>query len=482
MTDRGPNSRRLARAYVTRAYIYGLSAVAAGSLAGWLYLFGLRFDFLALGASVVLATVCVVSRRFPVTFGKVTVEVVDVAILTALVLLGPLWAILVAAPSMLYRDRLRTLFVASTQVLAILGAGLAFVPFAEPALFSGVAGGSGGIAGGVEGTGAAMVYAVAAAAVVYYGLECLANVLLLRLKYADPPLQTLWESFLPLLPSDLIAAAAALGTSYALLYFGPVAALILFTGTAAAAISLYLIHTRQKENEDLRAEVAQLKIEASEALDSPLAFAHRVIESLGRKDGRTARLSVASAVYAAGVARELGLDAPEVAKLQTAALLQDAGLISVPDEVLLTPPENLNSVGRLQLEEHTLHGERILTAAPGFGEAARWVRWHHEREDGTGYPDKLRGEWIPLEAKILAVCGAYAALILDGPSSPGLSPQEARRELASLSGKSLDETVVRTFLRLLDAEGENYAAAADHRFAFSVTASGIRPTGTSEGN
>ena len=469
-----------------RVYVYTLILAAAAALGCWLYFFGVSFSWRSLAAASVLALVCAVSRRFPFKFANNTVEIVDVAILSALVLLGPVWALVAAAPSVLYRDRLRSGFVASTQVLALLAAGYVLALFTEPAL-------------SVLSVGAATVYGVAAAGAAYYVVEVLLNGALVRLKYGDAPLPILKDNFLPLLPSNAVAILTALGISWALVSLGPAAALILFVGSAGAAASLYLLREYKKENDGLAARNAELEAEVEGLYRAAPIFAARMVESLGRKDGRTARHAASSAVYAADVAAELGFKTAEVEKIRTAALLQDAGLISVSDEVLLTPPEKLNSVGRLQLEEHTLHGERLLSAAPGFEEAARWVRWHHESVDGTGYPDKLRGEWIPPEAKILAVCGAYAALILDGPSSPGLSPQEARRELAGLSGKSLDETVVRTLLRLLDAEGGNYAAAADERFALPAHlapggraagaagtpgASGVvpdlRPTGTVE--
>ncbi len=121
----------------------------------------------------------------------------------------------------------------------------------------------------------------------------------------------------------------------------------------------------------------------------------------------------------------------------------------------------------MHLRDHAKHGERILSAVPQFGDAARWVRWHHEREDGTGYPDRLRGEWTLLEAKILAAASPYASLVLDGPTKPRLSPQEARRELTGLAGNALDQMVVMVLLRVLDDRGEGYAAA-DDRFAFPV--------------
>ena len=350
---------------------------------------------------------------------------------------------------MLYKDRLRTLFVAAGDSVKILAAGYIFQVFATPALSA-------------LRPELSLVYGGVAAGVAFYTLDALTNVTLLRLKYGAALAQTLREEFLPIVPSSVAAILAALGTAYALVLFGPAAGLVLFVGAAGALVSLHLIHGRQKENEALKAENASL-------LSSNVVFAGRVIESLGAKDGYTDRHAIASAVYAEDTAKEFGLDTERVEKLKVAALLQNVGLLGVPDEVLLTPPAKLNSVGRVKLESHTLLGERILSGVPEFAEAARWVRWHHERPDGTGYPDRLRDKWIPLEAKVLAASETYASLILDSPHSPGIPLQDARRRLVGLAGQRLDRDVVRTLLRVLDSRDSNYAAAIDDRFAFPTS-------------
>ncbi|MGI9049338.1 MAG: HD-GYP domain-containing protein [Rubrobacteraceae bacterium] len=300
------------------------------------------------------------------------------------------------------------------------------------------------------------------AGLVLYSVDILTNATLLRLKYGAALVQTLREEFLPIVPSSVAAIFAALGTAYALVVFGPAATLVLFVGAAGALVSLHLIHGRQKENEALKAENANL-------LSSNVVFAGRLIESLGAKDGYTDRHATASTVYAEDTAKEFGLETERVEKLKVAALLQNVGLVGVPDEVLLNPSAKLNSVGRVKLESHPVQGERILSSVPEFEEAAKWVRWHHERPDGTGYPDRLRDKWIPLEAKVLAVSETDASLILDSPHSPGIPLHDARRQLVGLAGQGLDREVVRTFLRVLDSKDPNYAAAIDDRFTFPTS-------------
>jgi len=145
--------------------------------------------------------------------------------------------------------------------------------------------------------------------------------------------------------------------------------------------------------------------------------------------------------------------------------LHNIGLFGVPEDLLLAIGK-LNSIAQSRLAEHPLQGEKALAAIPEFEEMASWVRWHHERPDGRGYPDKLRGAWIPLEAKILAVAQAYAAMVLDQPRRPGIGFAEAREQLSAGIDTEFDGVVVRAFLRILDTESEGYRMADDHRFVF----------------
>ena len=169
-----------------------------------------------------------------------------------------------------------------------------------------------------------------------------------------------------------------------------------------------------------------------------------MIRDLGRRDGYTDRHAAATAVYAADLAREMRLDKVHVEWLRMAGMLHNIGLFSLPEGLLLTTGK-LNSIAKSELATHPVLSERALAAVPEFKEIAGWVRWHHERVDGRGYPDKLRGAWIPLEAKILAVAQAYAAMVLDQPRRPGASPQEARKELGDGIDTEFDGLVVRAF-------------------------------------
>ena len=105
------------------------------------------------------------------------------------------------------------------------------------------------------------------------------------------------------------------------------------------------------------------------------------------------------------------------------------------------------------MRQHTVIGERILAAAPSLTGAAQLVRWSHERYDGSGYPDGLSGEDIPLGARIIAVCDAFDAMSSSRPYRPTpMSLEGALAELRRCSGTHFDPEVVDAFCRTLDAK------------------------------
>jgi HD-GYP domain-containing protein (c-di-GMP phosphodiesterase class II) len=288
------------------------------------------------------------------------------------------------------------------------------------------------------------------------------HALLLRIKY-DQKLGETWKEDLEpyLLPDVLSVLTAGLGV-LTLLVYGPVAALVAVAGSVASQVLVNRSREQVKDNEELRARVGSLE----EALaTSNTTFGTMIIQDLGYRDGYTHRHAAATAIYAADLGREMKLGKARAGRLRMAGLLHNIGLFGITEDLLLATGR-LNSIALSRLAEHAARGENALAAVPEFEEMASWVRWHHERPDGRGYPDKLRGPWIPLEAKILAVAQAYAAMVLDQPRRPGMAPAEAREKLGAGIGTEFDGIVVRAFLRILDTESEGYRMADDHRFAF----------------
>jgi two-component system, cell cycle response regulator len=102
------------------------------------------------------------------------------------------------------------------------------------------------------------------------------------------------------------------------------------------------------------------------------------------------------------------------------------------------------------MRTHTVIGERILCAAPALTEAAQLVRSSHERWDGSGYPDRLKAEAIPLGARIIAVCDAYDAMVSNRPYRSRMSREVALEELRRCAGSQFDERVVKAFCAVVE--------------------------------
>jgi two-component system cell cycle response regulator len=144
------------------------------------------------------------------------------------------------------------------------------------------------------------------------------------------------------------------------------------------------------------------------------------------------------------VARELGLSEHDRVEVRRAAALHDIGKVAIPDAILHAP-RALDASEWEYMRQHTIIGERIIGVAPELAGVARIVRSSHERFDGGGYPDGLRGEAIPLGARIVAVCDAFDAMITQRPYSAAMSPEEAERELRECAGTQFDPAVVEAF-------------------------------------
>jgi diguanylate cyclase (GGDEF)-like protein len=165
----------------------------------------------------------------------------------------------------------------------------------------------------------------------------------------------------------------------------------------------------------------------------------------------TSTHSVAVAAWSTDVARRLGLDEQRIRLVETAALLHDVGMVAVSEDVF-DKPEALAQEEIDEVRTHAPLGERIVSGTMQEPVLAI-IRHHHERWDGAGYPDGLRAVAIPLEARILAVCGAYDAMTSPRPFRAAMSVAQAVEELRAGSGTQFDPAVVEVFLEGLGALG-----------------------------
>jgi putative two-component system response regulator len=151
------------------------------------------------------------------------------------------------------------------------------------------------------------------------------------------------------------------------------------------------------------------------------------------------------------------LDAATAEALGWAAMLHDVGKLHVPDRILQKPGP-LTEAERAIVRMHPLWGAQILADGDGFEVARRVARWHHEDFDGSGYPDGLRGERIPLEARIVRVADALDAMTHDRPYQAARSLEWALDELRRCAGRQFDPEIVRLFLDLVATDAAFSAA------------------------
>ena len=171
------------------------------------------------------------------------------------------------------------------------------------------------------------------------------------------------------------------------------------------------------------------------------------------RDGYTHEHSRLVSELSAAVARSIGLATAEIGRVKIGALLHDVGKIGVPDSILAKE-------GGLSAEEwdcvrrHPVLGKQIMEQAPELTDVMPLVLHHQERYDGTGYPSQLRGDAIPLGARIIAAADAYHAIRSDRPYRSGRTHREATRELRRCSGSQFDPQVVDMLLTILEHDEE----------------------------
>jgi diguanylate cyclase (GGDEF)-like protein/putative nucleotidyltransferase with HDIG domain len=237
---------------------------------------------------------------------------------------------------------------------------------------------------------------------------------------------------------------------------GPIETLSASVGIAQWARGMTLDDLIEKAGERMRAARAAGggRVEANgDAGERSESSGHHdavvgLAEALTERDRYTGEHSEEVLDLVEQVARGLALDEQEVSRIRYAALLHDIGKVAIPDEIL-HKPDKLTDEEFEVMKTHTIVGERILRAIPGLGGVARIVRSEHERFDGGGYPDGLKGEEIPIGARIILACDAYHAMVSDRPYRKAMDHREAIRELGKNAGSQFDPQVTEVLIGAL---------------------------------
>ena len=183
-----------------------------------------------------------------------------------------------------------------------------------------------------------------------------------------------------------------------------------------------------------------------------------LLEALLVRDPAVQEQLVGVGSLAADVGRMLGLRRDELEDLDRAAQLHDLGKLAVPDEIL-SKPGPLDEREWAFVRQHTIVGERILRASPALRSVASVVRASHENWDGSGYPDGLAGEDIPLASRIIRACNAFVAMTSQRPYREAMEVEDAMNELTRCAGIDFDPTVARVLVaRVRDEQKAERAA------------------------
>ena len=201
-------------------------------------------------------------------------------------------------------------------------------------------------------------------------------------------------------------------------------------------------------HENLKRQVQEQALRIQELFLQGVQMLARALEA---KDAYTRGHSIRVSQYSVGTAARLGFDGPSLDGIRLGAELHDIGKIGTR-EAVLHKPGTLTEDEFRQITEHPVLGERMLSAlAREQPDVLRIVRSHHERLDGRGFPDGLRGEKIPIEARIVAVADAFDAMTTERPYRESRPAAEAMLELRRVAGTQLDPRVVEALLGVLDS-------------------------------
>jgi HD-GYP domain-containing protein (c-di-GMP phosphodiesterase class II) len=209
----------------------------------------------------------------------------------------------------------------------------------------------------------------------------------------------------------------------------------------------------QRYAADLRETFKQERSRSQELKRSYRATVRALANAVEARDAYTGRHAERVAAYGLELASAAGLDLADTPEMEFGFLLHDVGKVAVPDAILfkaarLTPDEYT------LIRNHPTIGWEILRDIDFLGEAKLVVRHHHERWDGTGYPDGLKGDDIPLAARIFSVADTLDALTTTRPYRPASSFAEARKIILAATGTQFDPGVIEVYQRIADSRFE----------------------------
>lgn len=207
--------------------------------------------------------------------------------------------------------------------------------------------------------------------------------------------------------------------------------------------------TVEKTLQDAKASMQNKKMLKEKSASSSIVDSLK--QTLCESDYQTEEHVERTREMASRLGREMGLTDAVIGRLELLAVLHDIGKVAIPQNIIkkqgkLTPEE------RKIIEQHTVKGYRIAKSSPELGEIADGILSHHEKWDGTGYPNGLKGEEIPLIARVISAVDSHDVMVHDRPYHKAMPEKDAIAELKRCSGTQFDPNVVENFIKLLERE------------------------------
>ena len=213
-----------------------------------------------------------------------------------------------------------------------------------------------------------------------------------------------------------------------------------------------LLADLRDRNEELTVAMQELKEARHELERSYMQTIQSLAVALEAKDRYTAGHSQRVSKFATLIARSMALPKDEIDLVAQVALLHDIGKIGMSD-LILNKPANLTDEERELVKSHPVVGAQILGPVRTFAKHVAGIRHHHEMFDGNGYPDKLRGEEIPLAARVVCLADSFDAMTSTRPYRVGLPMEVALQEMTRMRGRQFCPEVVDAFVRVLRSTG-----------------------------
>ena len=179
--------------------------------------------------------------------------------------------------------------------------------------------------------------------------------------------------------------------------------------------------------------------------------ARSILLALDMKDSYTFGHSTRVAFYSQELGKEVGLSSEELYQLELASLFHDIGKIGIPDNILLKPTR-LSQDEFTIMKTHPERSEEVLKNFSPFEKIAKYARHHHERYDGKGYPDNLKGEDIPYFSRIILISDTFDAMTSDRPYRKGLPYDVAFSELEEFAGSQFDPKLSKVFVKAMEKD------------------------------